>query len=111
MGFAKLRRLKRGAVPNIYEENLGDSQRAERAQHRENKRIVRKLLQQSETAVATAAVASDTVDANISDESVNNKENSLTEANLSDIPTTSTPRKVFYYDSSLQEVEELEAKL
>lgn len=54
LGFAKLRRLKRGAVPTIYEENLGDSQRAERAQHRENKRIVSKLLEQSETAVATA---------------------------------------------------------
>ncbi|XP_017482251.1 PREDICTED: 52 kDa repressor of the inhibitor of the protein kinase-like isoform X2 [Rhagoletis zephyria] len=111
MGFAKKRLLKRGAVPSIYPEDGETSQRAESVQREEYKQIVSELLQQSEPVAVNEAEANNSANVVPIDENVENKENSLVDANLSEIPATSTPRKVFYYDSSLEEVEELEAQL
>ncbi|XP_017463463.1 PREDICTED: uncharacterized protein LOC108356873, partial [Rhagoletis zephyria] len=121
--FAKNRRLKRGAVPTIYAANEVDSQRTERAQHRENKRIVSELLQQSETAAVTETVVSDTVNVDVTDESLNSKENSLMEENICDIADvditdeslnskeTSLMEENVCDISTTREVEEMEPKL
>ncbi|XP_036335444.1 52 kDa repressor of the inhibitor of the protein kinase-like [Rhagoletis pomonella] len=111
MGFAKKRLLKRGPVPSIYSEDGETSQRAESVQREEYKQIVSELLQQSEPVAVNEAEANNGANVVPIDENVENKENNLVDANLSEIPATSTPRKFFYYDSSLEEVEELEAKL
>ncbi|XP_036337701.1 52 kDa repressor of the inhibitor of the protein kinase-like [Rhagoletis pomonella] len=105
MGYAKKRKLKRGVVPTIFKPAAEMPDPDKEAQQQVYKTIVSDLLEQSTSKEAEGLMGHNRAD----EENCGILPDALTP--LCSPHRATTPSKVFYYDSTLKEVEDLQEKL